>query len=145
PVSAKISLSTVFALVSPASCFPPGKTQVSGAPSFPFSTTFLLTIKTSPFLFLTMPRLTRLVSAIKLIIIDIGLKIKAVKQISLRIHPQFTKIICYFICNLEKSNQIQKPQETDEIEKIKWVKPEELRSYFTTDLDPNVAKKLGLS
>ncbi len=79
------------------------------------------------------------------ILAETGYKIKAVKQISLRIHPQFTKIICYFICNLEKSNQIQKPQETDEIEKIKWVKPEKLRSYFTTDLDSNAAKKLGLS
>jgi len=30
------------------------------------------------------------------------------------------------------------------VAEIKWVKPEEIRNLITTDLDPNVAKILGI-
>ncbi len=39
---------------------------------------------------------------------------------------------------------IAKIKEVDEIEEIKWVKPEELKNYFTTNIDPEVKKILGI-
>ncbi|MGC8981706.1 MAG: NUDIX hydrolase [Minisyncoccia bacterium] len=75
---------------------------------------------------------------------ETGYKVKAIRQISIRIHPQFLKIICYYLCELENEEQIQNPQEDEEIEEIKWVYPNELKNYFTTDIDPNVMKELGI-
>lgn len=79
------------------------------------------------------------------ILSETGYKVKVIRQISLRVHPQITKILCYFLCDLIDENRIQEPEEEHEVEEIKWVKPEELKNYFTTDLDPNVAKELKIS
>jgi 8-oxo-dGTP pyrophosphatase MutT (NUDIX family) len=81
---------------------------------------------------------------IREILEETGYKIKPIRQISLRIHPQFLKIIVYYLCELENEGQIQNPQEDEEIEEIKWVYPNELKNYFTTDIDPNVMKELGI-
>ncbi|MEK7673987.1 MAG: NUDIX hydrolase [Patescibacteria group bacterium] len=78
------------------------------------------------------------------ILSETGYKVKVSRQISLRVHPQFTKILCYFLCELINENKIQEPEEPDEIEEAKWVKPEDLKNYFTTNLDPNVAKELKI-
>jgi 8-oxo-dGTP pyrophosphatase MutT (NUDIX family) len=75
---------------------------------------------------------------------ETGYSVKAIEQIDLWIHPEFRKIICYFLCELLEENQIQKPKEEEEIEEIKWVKPEELKNYFTSKLNPKVAKLLGI-
>lgn len=75
---------------------------------------------------------------------ETGHRVKVLRQISLRLHPQFNRIICYFLCDLLEGNQSQEPQEPYEIEEIKWVQPEELRDYFTTNLDPVVAKELKI-
>jgi len=81
---------------------------------------------------------------IREILEETGYKIKPIRQISLRVHPQFLKIIVYYLCELENEKQIQNPQEDEEIEEIKWVYPNELKNYFTTDIDPNVMKELGI-
>jgi 8-oxo-dGTP diphosphatase len=75
---------------------------------------------------------------------ETGYSVKAIEQIDLWVHPEFRKIICYFLCELLEENQIQKPKEEEEIEEIKWVKPEELKNYFTSKLNPKVAKLLGI-
>jgi mutator protein MutT len=75
---------------------------------------------------------------------ETGYSVKAIEQIDLWFHPEFRKIICYFLCELLEENQTQKPKEEEEIEEIKWVKPEELKNYFTSKLNPKVAKLLGI-
>ncbi|KKS19177.1 MAG: NUDIX hydrolase [Parcubacteria group bacterium GW2011_GWC1_41_7] len=75
---------------------------------------------------------------------ETGYKVKPIKQISLRIHPHFNKVLCYFLCVLENKDQVQQPSEPDEIEEIKWVMPEDLKNYFTTNFDPLVARELGI-
>ena len=75
---------------------------------------------------------------------ETGYKVKALKQISLRIHPQFLKIICYYLCELVEQFPVQSPQEDEEIEEIRWVEPAKLKDFFTTDIDPGVAKMLKI-
>ncbi len=78
------------------------------------------------------------------VLLETGYKVKAVKQINLRIHPDTGVLLIYHLCELLEENQIQQPEENHEIEEIKWVKPEELKNYFTTDIDPQVKKLLGI-
>ncbi len=68
---------------------------------------------------------------------ETGCKIKVEQLISSRHHPQFPVKIFYYSCRLVEE---EAEPDTKEIEQIKWVKPEELTSYFTTDLDDGVAK-----
>jgi len=81
----------------------------------------------------------------KEILEETGYSVKAVEQIDLWIHPEFKKVICYFRCELLEEKQIQSPKEEEEVEEIKWVKPEELKNYFTTKINPKVAKLLKIS
>jgi 8-oxo-dGTP diphosphatase len=77
------------------------------------------------------------------VLMEIGYKVKANKLISERLHPQFGVQIKYFLCELAALTT--KPiQEVHEVASIKWVDPSELTDYFTTDIDPKVAKFLGL-
>lgn len=78
------------------------------------------------------------------ILAETGYKVKPVKLIHIRIHPDTEKMVAYFICELENVNQ-QDIKEKDEIEDVKWVKPVDLEKYFTTDIDPEVKKYLGIS
>ena len=75
---------------------------------------------------------------------ETGYDIKPIRQISLRIHPQFPVMIVYHLCQLNSRNPIQKPSEPEEIAEIRWVKAKELKNYFTSNLDPKVAKELGI-
>lgn len=81
---------------------------------------------------------------VKEVLLETGYKVKPLKQISLRIHPDTYKIIAYFLCELEKEEPVQEISEKDEVEEIKWVRPEELKNYFTTDINPDVKKVLGI-
>jgi len=78
------------------------------------------------------------------VLAETGYDIEPNKQISLRVHPQFPVIIAYHLCFLNSQEPITKPQEPHEIAEIKWVKPEEIKKLFTTDLDPKVANELGI-
>lgn len=74
-----------------------------------------------------------------------GYQVKHVKQISLRKHPQIDVFIAYHLCRLNSETPIGKPGEPHEVAEIKWVKPSEIASLITTDLDPGVRNELGLS
>jgi 8-oxo-dGTP diphosphatase len=74
---------------------------------------------------------------------ETGFLVKPIKKISERKHPQFDYYIYYVACDLDIS-KVRPAIELHEIEKSKWVDPAELRDYFETDLDPNVAKYLGI-
>jgi len=74
---------------------------------------------------------------------ETGLKVKVLRKISERIHPQFAASIKYYECEMIPS--ASRPIfDVHEVESVKWVSPNEIRNYFTTDLDPKVAKFLGI-
>jgi 8-oxo-dGTP pyrophosphatase MutT (NUDIX family) len=83
-------------------------------------------------------------SVVKEVLVETGYKVKPIQQIHLRVHPDVLKMMAYFLCELEKEEPIKEIQEKDEIEEVRWVKPEELKNYFTTDIDPEVKKVLGI-
>ncbi|MEM5855471.1 MAG: NUDIX domain-containing protein [Candidatus Aenigmatarchaeota archaeon] len=88
---------------------------------------------------------TREERVVKEVLLETGYKVKPIKQINLRIHPDTLVLIAYFLCKLESEEPIQEIEEKDEIEEVKWVKPEELKNYFTTDIDPEVKKILKIN
>ena len=78
------------------------------------------------------------------VLAETGYDIKPIRQISLRIHPQFLITIVYHLCRLNYPKPVAEPSEPHEVAEIKWVKPEKIKSLITTDLDPLVAKELGI-
>lgn len=87
---------------------------------------------------------TREERVIKEVLEETGYLVKPIKQIHLRLHPDTNVMVAYFLCKLEKDEPVQEIVEKDEVEEIKWVKPEELKNYFTTDIDPEVKKVLNI-
>ncbi|MEK7635723.1 MAG: NUDIX hydrolase [Patescibacteria group bacterium] len=79
------------------------------------------------------------------ILAETGYDIKPIRQISLRIHPQFLITIVYHLCQLNLPKPATEPSEPHEVAEIKWVKPEKIKELITTDLDPLVAKELGIN
>lgn len=75
---------------------------------------------------------------------ETGYKIIAQKEISMRSPRQFPIILIYHLCRLAQPDPVSPPQQPWEISEIKWVKPEELKNLFTTDINLNVAKELGI-
>jgi mutator protein MutT len=74
---------------------------------------------------------------------ETGFKVKVLDKISERIHPQFNVKIHYFSCEIIPGS-MRPISDVHEIESTKWVDVSELRNYFTSDLDPNVAKFLKI-
>jgi len=87
---------------------------------------------------------TREERVVKEVLAETGYKIKPIKQVHLRIHPDVFKMMVYFLCELEKEEPIQEIKEKDEIEEFRWVKLQELKDYFSTDIDPEVKKILAI-
>jgi 8-oxo-dGTP pyrophosphatase MutT (NUDIX family) len=75
---------------------------------------------------------------------ETGYEVEVHELISKRKHPQFPVFVYYFRCELKTSEATEVVQD-EEIAGVKWVKPEEIKNYFTSDFDPIVAKFLGLS
>ncbi len=73
---------------------------------------------------------------------ETGYKVKPGKVISEREHPQFPVYVYYVACSLEKEEPVQSPSDPD-VENAKWVKPEEIPNYFTSDFDPKVKESLS--
>ena len=74
---------------------------------------------------------------------ETGYHVKVNELISERTHPQFEVPIKYYACDLVNF-KTEPIQEVHEVSTLKWVEPSDLRDYFTTDIDPKVAKYLGL-
>lgn len=74
---------------------------------------------------------------------ETGYSVKPIAIISKRKHPDFPVYIYYFECQLESEMPIQIPNDP-EVENAYWVKPIELKNYFTSDLDSKVNKYLNL-
>ncbi|RJR27147.1 NUDIX hydrolase [candidate division WWE3 bacterium] len=82
-------------------------------------------------------------AVVREILLETGFKVKVNKLISERVHPQFEVPIKYFACELAEF-RTRPIQEIHEVSTIRWVDVSELRDYFTTDIDPNVAKFLKI-
>lgn len=78
------------------------------------------------------------------VLAETGYDITPIRQISLRVHPQIDVIIVYHLCSLNQPEPICTPQEPYEIAEIRWVKPKEILTLCTTDIDPKVKVELGL-
>jgi len=80
------------------------------------------------------------------VLLETGYSIVSQKEINLKIHPDIPNVvIVYHLCKLLNPQAISKPQEPDEIEEIRWIKPQDIRSLITTTLDEKVAKELGVN
>lgn len=80
------------------------------------------------------------------VLAETGYQVKCARQISLRVHPNIQHvIIAYHLCRLAEPKPVQNPSEPHEVAEIKWVKPQEIKSLFTTSLDPNVARELKIA
>jgi 8-oxo-dGTP diphosphatase len=75
---------------------------------------------------------------------ETGLKVTVKKKISARIHPQFNVSIQYFECEMVLSGGARPIVDVHEVQSVKWVNPKDVRNYFTTDIDPKVAKYFGI-
>lgn len=78
------------------------------------------------------------------VLAETGYDVYSIKEISLRYHPQFPVGIVYHLCKLVSPEPVAKPNEPWEIAEIRWVKPKEIKKLITTDLDPEVARELGI-
>ncbi len=74
---------------------------------------------------------------------ETGFLIKLGKKISERVYPLPYVHLNYYECELA-SPKVVVIQAVHEIKEMKWVNPSDLTNYFTTDMDPVVAKFLGL-
>ena len=74
---------------------------------------------------------------------ETGYEVKVGEKISERDFPGLSVHLKYFKCDLVKAKTTI-IEETHEIDRVKWVEPELLRKFFTTDIDPKVAKYLGI-
>lgn len=75
---------------------------------------------------------------------ETGYVVKPIRQISIRVHPQLGVPICYHLCEPATTERAQEPAEGHEIIEIRWVPKIELQQLFTSDLDPGVARILGI-
>lgn len=82
-------------------------------------------------------------AVVREVLLETGYNVAVKELISERTHPQFQVPIKYYACELAtfKTKPIQ---EVHEVATLKWVLPEELKDYFTTDLETHVAKYLGI-
>ncbi len=74
---------------------------------------------------------------------ETGYSVKINNQISGRKHPQFPVYIHYMSGQLISSEQVD--YDKSEIRDIRWIKPELLKDYFTTDFDEKVQTFLEIN
>ena len=74
---------------------------------------------------------------------ETGYETRVVKLISERDHPNYPVHIKYYQCDI-LNLRTSVVEETDEIDKMKWVDPMKIMEYFTSTVDPKVAQYLGI-
>ena len=74
---------------------------------------------------------------------ETGYEVRVGEKISERDFPGLSAHLKYFKCDSirVKTTVIE---ETHEIDRVKWVEPESIKKYFTSDMDPKVAHYLGI-
>jgi len=76
------------------------------------------------------------------ILAETGYEVNPIREISMRVHPQFHIFIVYHLCDLVSPKPVAQPMEPHEVAEIRWVKIEEIQNLITTDLDPLVKKEI---
>ena len=71
-----------------------------------------------------------------------GYDVRVLRQISLRVHPQFMVLIAYHLCKLVAPKPVAPPADIGDVAEIRWVPIVEVFELFTTDLDPEVRRVL---
>ena len=74
---------------------------------------------------------------------ETGYKVKAIRKISERDYSMPNVHLAYFECELVSEDRTEL-LDVEEVEQVRWVPVEYLMDFFTTDVDPVVAKFLGL-
>jgi mutator protein MutT len=82
-------------------------------------------------------------AVVREVLVETGYHVKVLKLISERLHPQFDVQIKYYALDFSEF-KITPIQEVHEVSTLKWVEPQELDNYFTTDIDTGVAKYLKI-
>jgi len=75
---------------------------------------------------------------------ETGFDIRQIKEISLRVHPEFPVTVVYHLCQALEPRKFKDTKEPWEVEEIRWVKPEMIRKLITSDLDEKVALELKI-
>jgi len=78
------------------------------------------------------------------VLAETGYQVNSIRQLAMKIHPQFPIMIVYHLCELVSPQPVAEPSEPHEVAEVKWVKPEQIRKLITTELNPEVAKELGI-
>jgi 8-oxo-dGTP diphosphatase len=78
------------------------------------------------------------------VLAETGFFVSAIEEISTRIHPEFSVEIHYFSAQMISHNQLRPIKEKYEIAEYKWVDSGDIKKLITSDLDPGVAKYLGI-
>lgn len=74
---------------------------------------------------------------------ETGYEVKVGDKISERDYEKPCVHLEYYMCTqVESSSSII--ENTQEVDRIKWVDPAQLKKFFTTDMDPKVAEYLGI-
>jgi ADP-ribose pyrophosphatase YjhB (NUDIX family) len=73
-----------------------------------------------------------------------GYKVKSIKEISFRPHPQFPIFIVYHLCKLVSPKRLVILKEPHEAVEVRWVKSKDIKKLFTTNFDLKVRHELGL-
>ncbi|HRI05727.1 MAG TPA: NUDIX hydrolase [Candidatus Dojkabacteria bacterium] len=81
-------------------------------------------------------------TSIREVLEETGYSVSISNEISGRKHPQFPVYVHYMAGVLLSSTQLDYDQ--SEIKEVKWVKPEQLKDYFSTDFDEKVQDSLGI-
>ena len=75
---------------------------------------------------------------------ETGYQVEVDEKISERDYQKPFVHLEYYKCNLTKfSGAIV--ENTEEVDRIKWLEPGLLKKFFTTDMDPKVAQYLGVN
>jgi mutator protein MutT len=74
---------------------------------------------------------------------ETGYQVEILEQLSERDYTKPYVHLTYYRCALVSSTTTV-IENTEEVDRIKWVEPGLLTKFFTTDLDPKVAQYLGI-
>lgn len=76
---------------------------------------------------------------------ETGFLVAVDQEISSRVHPQFPEVeVHYFAAKVFSQNQLRPIEEKDEVAEYRWIKPTEIKTIITSNLDPKVSSYLGI-
>lgn len=74
---------------------------------------------------------------------ETGYAVRVIREITNREHPNFSRHITYYLCELEQEEPMYGPQEFYEVAVIRWVRPQDVAGLVTSNLDSEVSVLLA--